>query len=96
MRMLSDFEERIRNKCAENIVRRHNSLTSASSNPKEPVSEAEARVEDAQAALDGFVWLMLTLKKYPVSSSDQDDSEEETAKSSNISCEDAEEVDVFG
>jgi hypothetical protein len=76
MRMLSDLEERIRNKAAENIVRRHNSR----SNPEEPVSEAEAKAEEARAALDGFMFLMLTLKKYPVSSSAQDDSEEETAK----------------
>jgi hypothetical protein len=80
MRMLSDFEERIRNRCAENIVRRHNARTSGGSNSEKPVSEAEARLDDARAGLDGFMFLMLTLKKYPVSSSDQDDSEEETAK----------------
>jgi hypothetical protein len=66
MRMLSDFEERIRNRCAANIVRWNK-------NPDESVS-------DDVASLEAFVWLMLTLKKYPVSSSVQDDSEEEIAK----------------
>jgi hypothetical protein len=54
MRMLSDFEERIRNRCAENIVRRNK-------NPDKPVS-------DNVASLEAFVWSMLALKKYPVSS----------------------------